>query len=469
MNKHQIPDKKFSGRIPAWRSKRQAMVRVSPWEQAFDRVLTPLEEFIHHQTTSSVLLMVCAVAALIIANSPWSATFFHTLHEEMAIVVIGYRFHMSLSHWINDGLMAFFFLIIGLELKRELLVGELADWRKALLPLLAAVGGMAAPAGLYYLLNPEGITMAGWGIPMATDIAFAVGAISLLGNRVPKSLVTFLIALAIVDDLGAVAVIAVFYTEQLNYTALLCCGGLTALLIAMNRGGIRQVAPYLLVGAFLWWAMLSSGVHATIAGIILAFCIPIFPKYNPEHFIQQVRGLSQQMKKSLQHNPDILQNDQLRSQVVALERGVSLVQAPAQRLEHSLHVYVTYLVIPVFALANASIPVDISNLGEQLMNTVAMGIVIGLVVGKLLGIVGMTWLAVRFGGIALPEGLTMHHIIGVGMLGGIGFTMSIFVANLGFAQHPEILLQAKSGILLASLISGICGYCWLRFGSRQHA
>src|SRR5690606_17242220 len=245
---------------------------------------------------------------------------------------------------------------------------------KALLPLVAAIGGMAVPASLYYLLNPEGTTAMGWGIPMATDIAFAVGAISLLGSRVPKSLLAFLIALAIVDDLGAVAVIAVFYTEQLNYTALLWCGGLIALLIVMNLGGIRQVPPYLAVGGFLWWAMLGSGIHATITGIILAFCIPIFPKYNPEHFIQQVRGLSQQMKKSLKFNPNIMLTDELRSQVGALERGVGLVQAPAQRLEHSLHVYVTYLVIPVFALANASIPVDISNLGAQLMNSVALGV-----------------------------------------------------------------------------------------------
>jgi len=452
-----------------WRPPRKTLVNLAPWEKAFDRVLTPLEEFIHHQTTSSVLLMICAVVALIVANSPWGEYFMHMLHEEMALVIVGHRFHTSLLHWINDGLMAFFFLIIGLELKRELLVGELADWRKALLPLVAAIGGMAVPASLYYLLNPEGTTAMGWGIPMATDIAFAVGAISLLGSRVPKSLLAFLIALAIVDDLGAVAVIAVFYTEQLNYTALLWCGGLIALLIVMNLGGIRQVPPYLAVGGFLWWAMLGSGIHATITGIILAFCIPIFPKYNPEHFIQQVRGLSQQMKKSLKFNPNIMLNDQLRSQVVALERGVGLVQAPAQRLEHSLHVYVTYLVIPVFALANASIPVDISNLGAQLMNSVALGVMAGLVVGKLIGIAGFTWLAVRFAGIPLPEGLAMRHIVGVGLLGGIGFTMSIFVADLGFAEHPEILLQAKSGILLASLISGIGGYCWLRFSCRQHA
>jgi NhaA family Na+:H+ antiporter len=461
--------KDFSDRIPLWRSRRKALVRVSPWEKAFDRVLTPLEEFIHHQTTSSVLLMISAVFALIIANSPWGEKFFHMLHEEMAVVIIGYRFHTSLLHWINDGLMAFFFLIIGLELKRELLVGELADWRKALLPLLAAIGGMIVPAGLYYLLNPAGVAAIGWGIPMATDIAFAVGVISLLGNRVPKSLVMFLIALAIVDDLGAVTVIALFYTDELNTTALFWCAGLTGILIAMNLGGIRRVPPYLAVGGFLWWAMLGSGIHATITGIILAFCIPIFPKYNPEHFIQQVRGLSQQMKKTFKLNPNIMLNDELRAQVVALERGVGLVQAPAQRLEHSLHVYVTYLVIPVFALANASIPIDFGDLGGQLMNTVAMGVVAGLLMGKLIGVVGFTWLAVRFGGIALPEGLTMRHIIGVGLLAGIGFTMSIFVADLGFANHPEILLQAKSGILLASLVSGVGGYCWLRFGSPPRA
>lgn len=447
---------------------RQPMVHIAPWEKAFDRVLTPLEEFIHHQNTSSILLMICAVLALAIANSPWGPIYLHGLHEKVSIALFGHHFKMSVLHWINDGLMAFFFLIMGLELKRELLVGELANWRKALLPILAALGGMVVPASIYYLMNPEGNSAAGWGIPMATDIAFAVGVMSLLGNRVPKSLITFLIALAIVDDLGAVGVIAVFYTDQLNNTALFWCAGLTGVLVAMNRGGIRQVMPYLLVGVLLWCAMLSSGVHATITGIILAFCIPILPKYNPEHFIHHVRGLSQQMKKNLKLNPNIVLNDPFRAQVAALERGVSLVQAPAQRLEHSLHMYVTYLVIPVFALANAAIVIDIHNLYGQLINPVATGVVAGLVFGKLLGIAGITWLAIKSGAIRLPEDLQMHHIIGVGLLGGIGFTMSIFVADLGFAENPEILLQAKSGILLASLISGISGYAWLRFACRPH-
>lgn len=438
-------------------------IHTAPWERAFDRVLTPLEEFIHKQTTSSILLMVCGGLALMLANSAWGEHYLHLLHLPGTVSLGGHQFTLGLSHWINEALMSLFFLLVGLELKRELLVGELADLRRAALPIAAAAGGMIVPATIYWLWNPTGEAAAGWGIPMATDIAFAVGALSLLGSRIPKSLIAFLIALAIVDDLGAVIVIALFYTEQLNLTALLIAGLLVAVLIAFNLGGIRRVLPYMLVGIPLWCAVLGSGVHATLSGVILAFTIPIRPKYNPEHFINEIRQLSHQMESSLKSIPDIIHNDTLRSQVSALEHGVGLVQAPAQRLEHSLHFSVAYLVIPLFALANAAIPIPLSTFVQTISHPVTAGVVSGLVLGKWLGVTGASWLAIKLGLASMPTGLSLRHINGIGLLAGIGFTMSIFVADLAFADDAGMLLMAKSGILFASAMSGIAGYCWLRF------
>lgn len=443
-------------------------VHLAPWERAFDRVLTPLEEFIHRQTTSSILLMVCGVIALGIANSAIGEQYLHALHIPIALGVGEGRFDLSLLHWINEALMAFFFLVVGLELKRELLVGELADIRRAALPIIAALGGMLFPALFYWLWNPSGATAVGWGIPMATDIAFAVGALSLLGNRVPTSLVTFLIALAIVDDLGAVIVIALFYTDNLNLQALAIAAALLGILVSFNLGGIRRVLPYMLVGVLLWCAMYASGVHATLTGVILAFTIPIRPKYNPQHFISEIRRLAAEMEHSLSTTPDIIHNDRLRSQVSALERGVALVQAPAQRLEQNLHIVVAYMVIPLFALTNAAIPINAGELFATAFHPITAGVASGLLFGKWLGIAGCSWLAIRLGVAALPEGMNTRHLHGVAMLGGIGFTMSIFVADLAFASSPELLLMAKTGILFASLVAGISGYCWLRFmcGSR---
>ena len=318
-------------------------------------------------------------------------------------------------------------------------------------------------------VNASTASVSGWGIPMATDIAFAVGALSLLGTRIPKSLVTFLIALAIVDDLGAVAVIAVFYTSDLNLLALSYAGGCTLLLVILNLGGIRNALPYAIVGVLLWAAMLASGVHSTIAGIVVAFVIPIRPKFQPEHFINRVTETARDMGEAIRDNADIIHNTRLRSLVSSLGDSVQLVQAPAQRLEHYLHLPVAYLVIPVFALANAGIPVDFADFARYLQHPVTLGVLAGLLLGKPLGIVGLTWLTVKLGWAELPQGLTMKHILGVGLLGGIGFTMSIFIAELGFANSPEELLMAKTGILLASAVAGLSGIVWLLLLSRTKA
>lgn len=438
------------------------------WEQSFDRILTPLEEFIHRQTTSGVLLMICAVIALVIANGPLHHSYEQLLHTEIGIGLGSYHFSLSIHHWINEALMAWFFLIMGLELKRELLVGELSSLRQALLPIVAAVGGMVIPALFYLAFNSDGHTAKGWGIPMATDIAFAIGALSLLGARVPQALVTFLIALAIVDDLGAVAVIALYYTESINMQALTYAIVCAFALIACNMMGVRRSLPYLIIGMLLWGTMLASGIHATIAGIVVAFTIPIRPKFEPNHFISKVEKLTGSMKKSVGENPDIIHNDHFRSLVTSLGDDVAKVQAPAQRVEHTLHLPVAYIVIPIFALANAGIPIDVSAFGEYLSNPITQGVLAGLLLGKPVGIVGFTWLAVKLGWVELPEQLSMNHILGVGLLGGIGFTMSIFVADLGFAGLPEDLLMAKTGILLASAIAGLAGYFLLMFLTRDN-
>jgi NhaA family Na+:H+ antiporter len=271
----------------------------------------------------------------------------------------------------------------------------------------------------------------------------------------------FLVALAIVDDLGAVVVIALFYTEQLNLTALGIAGLMVVVLIALNMGGVRRLLPYLLIGVVLWIAMLKSGVHATLAGIMLAFTIPMRPKYDPKRFLSQINECVDQIKQAYNQEENIIKNDLLRSRVQSLGDGVALVQAPAQILEHKMHLPSAFIVIPIFALANAGVPIDWSALGTTIFHPVSFGIIAGLVVGKLIGIAGFTWLAVKLGISQLPQGLNFKHIIGVSLMGGIGFTMSIFIAELGFAHHAEDLLMAKTGVLLASIIAGVSGFLWL--------
>ncbi len=434
---------------------------IAPWEKAFDRVLTPLDEFIHRQTTSGVLLMLCALVALYIANSPWSEAYHHLLEIPVTVGTEGFQLSKTLHHWINDGLMAVFFFVVGLELKREILVGELADPKQAILPIVAAIGGMVVPVLFYMAINPQGQAFDGWGVPMATDIAFALGALALLGNRIPKSLLTFLVALAIVDDLGAVLVIALFYTETINLSALTIAAITLFFLIALNLGGIRRPLLYVLLGVVLWVAMLKSGIHATLAGIFLAFTIPMRPKYDPARFLTQISGLIEQIKTTHQREENIVRNDQLRAQIRALSDGILLVQAPAQVLERKMHLPSAYLVIPIFSLANAGIPIDWSSLGSIITHPVSVGITAGLVAGKLIGIAGFCWLTVKLGLSTLPHDLNFKHIIGVALMGGIGFTMSIFIAELGFAQHPEDLLMAKTGVLIASVIAGVSGFVWL--------
>jgi len=448
---------------------RRGRVFQAPWERAFDRVITPFEAFIHRQTTSGLLLMGAALLALVAANSPWAGSYQHLIHTVIGVDVGGWRLEKSLQHWINDGLMVLFFFVVGLELKREVLVGELAELRQAVLPIFAAIGGMLVPALIYFALNPEGDAARGWGIPMATDIAFAIGVLVLLGRRIPKALITFLVALAIADDLGAVVVIALFYTDTLVWEALIAAAALLALLVVLNRAGVRRTSPYLLVGVLLWLALLKSGVHATLAGVFTALTIPAFPKYDPVRFSDSVRELIGRFDASYRPGENIMTNVQMRAIVQALENGVRRVETPLQRLEHELHLPVALLVIPLFALANAGIPLDLAGMTATLTHPVTLGVMLGLVLGKFLGIAGMSWLAIRLGVGSLPAGTRFSQIVGVGLLGGIGFTMSLFIAELGFVGQPQALLMAKTGILAASVVAGVAGCAWLWWVSHRVA
>ncbi len=433
----------------------------APWEKSFERILTPFEEFIHRQTTSGILLMGMAVLALVLANGPLASAYQQIAHTQISLNIGGWALEMTLHHWINDGLMALFFFVVGLELKRELLVGELANPRHAVLPIAAAIGGMVVPALVYFAVNPQGGAASGWGIPMATDIAFAVGVLALLASRVPKALITFLVALAIVDDLGAVMVIAVFYTDSIALGPLAASGGLFTLLLVFNLGGIRNPIPYFIVAVLMWYALQHSGVHATLAGILGALSVPAKPKYDPVRFSEHVKKLMSRFDASHQPGKSIMTNTELRAVVQALENGVHSVEAPLQRLEHIWHMPVAYLVIPIFALANAGIPLSVDTLAENLSHPVTLGVLLGLVVGKFLGITGASWLVLKLGVAQLPKDTRLTQIAGVSLLAGIGFTMSIFVAELAFGGREDLLLVAKTGILAASLVAGVAGFIWL--------
>lgn len=430
----------------------------SPWEKTFGRITSPIESFIHNEAASGILLMLCAIIAMLIANSALADGYFHFLHTETGFGFGEWELKKTLHHWINDGLMALFFFVVGLEIKREVLVGELADPRQAALPIVAAIGGMVVPALIFTAFNFGGEGIHGWGIPMATDIAFAVGVLVLLGSRAPKALLTFLVALAIVDDLGAVLVIALFYTDTIVMEALGMAVLFLGILIALNMAGVRKPIPYFIFGSLLWLAMLKSGVHATLAGVITALTIPARPKFDPKVFSNHLRSLVDKFDTSHQPNVSIMQNETQKAILLNMEHGVHKVETPLQRMEHNFHLPVAFLVIPIFALANAGVPIELSTMGDALSHPVTLGVILGLIIGKVIGVAGFTWVAVKMGICSLPSGVGFSQILAVSLLAGIGFTMSIFIAELAFAGQAELLLMAKTGILFASLLAGIVGY-----------
>ncbi|PCH62382.1 MAG: Na+/H+ antiporter NhaA [Gammaproteobacteria bacterium] len=434
---------------------------IAPWESAFDKVSTPFEEFIHNQTSSGIVLMVATIIALVLANSIYAESYHHFIDTKLSIGFDDFVLEKSLHHWINDGLMALFFFLVGLEIKSEILVGELSSVRNAILPIVAAIGGMAIPAGLYVMLVPNGDGALGWAIPMATDIAFAVGVLVLLGKRAPASLMMFLVALAIVDDLGAVIIIALFYTDTISVSALIVVGVSFAILIAFNLFGVRSPLPYFLIGVILWFAMLKSGVHATLAGVLVALTIPAMPKYNASVFIDHMSSLLAKFRSAHRDGISIMRNFKQRSVLQAMENGIHKVETPLQRLEHSFHIPVGFFIIPIFALVNAGIPIDFASLDQIITHPITLAIIVSLIGGKFLGIFGAVFIVVKLGWAKLPTGVALRHIAGASLLAGIGFTMAIFIAELAFVGQAEALLMAKTGVLIASLLAGIAGSVWL--------
>jgi NhaA family Na+:H+ antiporter len=436
-----------------------------PLELLFGRMLSPLERFLQRATAGGVVLIVTTAITLALATWLGSDTLHHFWEQELALAAgTGFELRMSLHHWINDGLMTLFFLLVGLELKREILVGELASLREATLPIVAALGGMVVPALIYAAGNGGTPAASGWGIPMATDIAFAVGILVLLGTRVPRNLIIFLMALAIADDLGAVLVIALFYTPDLNLAALGSAALLLGLMLLLNRGGVRRPLPYVLLGLLLWYAVLTSGIHATIAGILLSLAIPSLSRYSPQHFDDRIVELHAAFREEDYAEGNApLSNQRMAEVAAAMEHTAEAVQSPLLRIEHGLHPWVTFLVIPVFALANAGIDLGSVRL-EHLLQSVTVGIVLGLALGKFLGISVFSWVAVRLGIARLPAGVSWAQLTGAAWLGGIGFTMSLFISQLAFAE-ALYMEQAKLGILLGSFLSAVIGLGWLLFAT----
>jgi len=425
--------------------------------QLRERFIRPIQEFTEREASSAILLVACALIALVVANSPLGASFTAFWQTKFTVLVGDVEISKAILLWINDGLMAVFFLLVGLEIKRELLVGELNTVRKAALPVFAAIGGMLVPAALYALVNVGYSTIRGWGVPMATDIAFALGVMALLGNRVPFALKIFLAAVAIVDDLGAVIVIALFYTAQIDWTLLGFAGVFLAALIAIGRLGVRQPSLYVLLGIGLWVCFLKSGIHATIAGVLLALTIPAKVRLRPAEFKDEIQNALAEFEKRCDPGEDVLLDEASQSAVREMETACERVQMPLQRVEHGLHPWVSWGIMPIFALANAGVVLGASgSLGEP----EAAGVILGLVLGKPLGILAFSWIAVKAGAANLPDGVSWSQVGGMGMLAGIGFTMSLFIADRAFLD-PGLLSTAKLGILVASLISGVIGAVWL--------
>lgn len=423
-----------------------------------DKLIIPVQRFAHQQKSGGIVLGVSALTALILANSPWSEPYLHFFEQKLGFIFDGEKYlEYSIHHWINDGLMAMFFFVVGLELKREIIGGELSNPRKAILPIVAAIGGMLVPALIYLLFNPSGVAHQGWGIPMATDIAFALGILYLLGDKVPLSLKVFLTALAIVDDLGAVLVIAFFYTSDISFTSLAIGLGFVLAMFLANKLGVRNIIFYAILGiGGVWTAFLLSGVHATIAAVLAAFMIPADVVLQEDSYIIKIQQKLKRFKDTDPNNIPTLTDEQLDT-LDQIKRDTNAAIPPLQRLEHGMHPFVTFIVIPLFALANAGVSIIDIDIESLFSTNIAIGVALGLLLGKVTGIVAFTSLMVKLKVAPLPDGMNFRNLLGVGLLASIGFTMSLFITSLAFNDETH-LVQAKIGIFAASIIGGIIGY-----------
>lgn len=474
-----------------------------PLSPVVERLLLPAKRFQRTQFAGGAVLLAATIIALFWANSAWSAAYFDLWQTTVAIQIGGFELAKPLLLWVNDALMAIFFFVIGLEIKREVLAGELANPRNAFLPLIAAAGGIAAPALVYVgtiLWSGGGEdALRGWGVPAATDIAFSLGALALLGARVPVGAKVFLTTFAIADDIGATLIIALFYSGAINVPALMWAGAALAAMLIGNRLGFRAMTFYALLSLFVWFAFLKSGVHPTVSGFLAAFTIPSYRRIEPHVFLKDIRDVLNVFQRSLV-DPEAQVQDRAtqaqQSHFESVERSARLVQTPLLRLEHALHPWVAFVILPLFALANAGVvlPLEGEGLGEILFHPVTLAVFTGLVVGKPLGIFGATMLAVKTGLFQLPGKVTPRHLLGLSFLGGIGFTMSIFIASVGFGSghggghgtgHFDAVVEdyaqdyshhggspieasaAKLGIILGSLTAGGAGMALLAAGGRR--
>ena len=428
-------------------------------------IIDPLSRFISNSTTSGIVLFSSAAVALVLSNSPWSEEFKQLWKHQVSIGYDEYILSKDLQHWINDGLMALFFFVVGLELKREIIAGELSSLKKAALPIAAAIGGMLLPALVYLIFNHTGDTVHGWGIPMATDIAFALGVLYLLGDRVPLSLKIFLTVLAITDDIGAVLVIAFFYTSDINFISLLTGAGFMAVLIFANWMGVRNTIFYGVVGiGGLWLAFIMSGVHASIAGVLAAFTIPATVKVSAGFFTQKLEQLLARFKSAEVNTLPTVSSEQFKI-LSEIEKFSEQALTPLQRIEHAMHPFVAFVIMPIFALSNAGVELS-SNFITQIQSPITAGIFFGLLVGKVLGVVGVVYLMLRLKWAVLPQGVNMWHMWGAGFLAAIGFTMSLFISGLAFRQE-DYAVQAKLGVLAASLVASVIGYFIIRIANNK--
>jgi len=428
----------------------------------FRQVVLPAQRFIHTEVLGGVALLLAAIVALVWANSPWDGAYFDLFESHLSIDVGILQIEEDLHGWINDGLMTFFFFVVGLEIKREMTRGELAGFQKAMLPVTAALGGMIVPALIYIALNAGGEGERGWGIPMATDIAFALGVLALIGRRIPSQLRVFLLALAIADDIGAITVIAVFYTSDLSVEALVIAGGLLAFIHGMSRAGVRDVSVYLLFGAFAWAAMYESGVHPTIAGVALGLMTPANPFYSTSKFEESMEDLFAKYRDA-HAREDEQAAQHFLGQMEALTQGT---ESPLERLQRLLLPMTTCFVVPVFALANAGVVITGDSVSDAVSSEISQGVAFGLLLGKPLGIFLATWLAVRLGIASLPRSMNWWQVLGVGLLGGVGFTVALFVDELAF-DNEALIVDGKMGILAGSLISAVIGYVMLVIVTRK--
>jgi len=438
-------------------------------QRGLENIRAPISSFIRAQTTSSLFLLLSTIVALWWANSGYSSAYLNLVHTPIGVFLGDFKLQASLKHIINDGLMVMFFFLLGLEIKREALSGDLAQPENRRMLICCAIGGMVIPAVIYSLFNWSLDSQVGWGIPMATDTAFALGVLTIVRKRIPASLLAFIVGLAIVDDVGAILVIAIFYAQEISVLHLSSALTLIALLTFANYAGIRHPLFYIIFGVATWWMMLKSGVHPTVAGVAVAFTVPARPKLGSAMLLDRAKSMIMSLQKKTKE-VDVLASRQDHDRVLEMRDVAERASTPLRRWEDALDMPVALFILPMFALTNAGVVFSFSSVLDSLQHPTGLGIITGLVLGKFIGISGACWLGLRYNIGRLPDGVNIHHVIGASLIAGIGFTMSTFIATLGFDGQPDHLHNAKTSILVASVLSAFLGvlYIWIIASKSQN-